>query len=162
MKFADFLLLVFFRLFFKPLVDLAVLGLTVTHTPRGGLGHMRDLRPQPGGPPPLGLAQQMASHWTTRKSSYFLFLFYRKEKRWSKKPREKKEKTKFLNTWKKERRRQPRWKGANRTRTVSCTVIFHRLRFVPVHWAASGGLVIDFNQMVFTAVSWRTSFHVIM
>ena len=72
----------------------------VTHIPWAGwLGHMRDLRPQPGGgPPPLGLAQQIGSHWTTRKSSYFLFLFYRKEKRWSRKPREKKEKTKFLNT----------------------------------------------------------------
>lgn len=148
----------------KPLVDLVVLGLNgdTHHTGHLAGAHEGPSSPTRRGPPTRGLAQQIDSHWTTRKSSYFLFLFYRKEKRWSRKPRERKGKTKFLNTWKKERRRQPRWKGANRTRTVSCTVIFHQLRFTPVHWAASGGRVIDFNQMVFTAVSLRTSFHVIM
>ena len=71
-----------------------------THIPWAvSLGRAWDLHSQPGeGPMPLSLARQIFSHWTARKSSYFLFLFYRKEKRWSRKPRERKEKTKFLNT----------------------------------------------------------------
>ena len=68
--------------------------------------------------------QKQKMHTPNEWKLAFLFVFYRKEKRWSRKPRERKEKTKFLNMWKKERRRQPRRKKANRMRTILCTVIF--------------------------------------
>lgn len=93
--------------------------------------------------------------------SFSLFLvFYRKEKRWSRKPRERKEKTKFQNMWKKERRRPPGWKRANRIRMPQHKSNLPSVTFLThaVSYELRLEDVLLILTEVITAVSWRQSY----